>query len=126
LERVDACAFCGSGLKSSTFPSSVVVLGERGFCECKFLARVAFESGSRWERIEKEAFSGSELKLSVIPSSGIVLGKGSFSDCWSLESVTFESGSRLEWIEAGSISSWFPENGRGARRNNRTRGKEGL
>jgi hypothetical protein len=39
-------------------PSSVVVLGEWSFRECKSLESVIFESGSRSERIEKWMFEG--------------------------------------------------------------------
>jgi hypothetical protein len=86
---------CGS----IVIPSSVVVLGNRTFYQCKSLESVTFESGSRLERIEQGAFRESGLKSILIPSSVVVLGKESFYLCKSLESVTFESGSRLQRIE---------------------------
>jgi hypothetical protein len=80
-------------------PSSVIVLGQSSFMECKDLSSVFFGKGSRLERIEECAFRGSELASVVIPSSVIVLGQSSFMECAYLTSVIFGEGSRLERIE---------------------------
>jgi hypothetical protein len=85
-------------------PSSVVVLGDCGFCTCSSLEYVIFESGARVERIEAGVFQESGLKSIVIPSSVVVLGDWSFRNCRSLKSVIFESGSRLERIGESAFS----------------------
>jgi hypothetical protein len=99
LERIEECAFHGSGLRSIIIPSSVVVLGKRSFLECRSLESVIFESGSRLECIEECAFKKSGLKMIEIPCSVVVLANWSFHQCESLYSVVFENGSRLERLE---------------------------
>jgi hypothetical protein len=120
LERIEESAFYKSGLKSIVIPSSVVVLGEKSFYECKSLESVTVEDdfplkprspmliqhprwGSRLERIGESGFDGLRLKSIEIPSSVVILCKRSFYHCDSLESVTFESGSRLERIEESAF-----------------------
>jgi hypothetical protein len=80
-------------------PSSVEVLSERCFSECKSLSSVTFESGSKLSRIEKNAFAGTGLIDIIIPASVDFLGEGCFADINSLSSVAFESESRLSRIE---------------------------
>jgi hypothetical protein len=85
-------------------PSSVEVLGEKCFYECRSLSLVTFESGSRLSRIEKLAFYRTGLIEIIIPSSVEVLGDGCFYECRSLSSVTFESGSKLREVGRDALS----------------------
>jgi hypothetical protein len=90
-------------------PSSIEILGERCFAECRSLSSVTFESGSRLLRIGGGAFGGTGLVEIVIPASVEVLGVGCFSLCRSLSSVRFESGSRLLETENEVLhkARWF-------------------
>jgi hypothetical protein len=54
-------------LESIVIPSSVVILGKRLFCECKYLYSVTFESGSRLRRIEEETFRRCEFESMELP-----------------------------------------------------------
>jgi hypothetical protein len=78
LERIEASACEESGLKSILIPSSVVVLGEGSFYECKSLESVTFESRSRLQRIEASAFYGSGLKSIEIPGSVTFIDSSAF------------------------------------------------
>jgi hypothetical protein len=65
---IDEWVFSFGGLKSILIPSSVDVLGQSSFFQCKSLESVTFENCSRLERIEESAFSWSGLKSIVTPS----------------------------------------------------------
>jgi hypothetical protein len=99
LQRIEKEAFCGTGLKNMTIPSSVEVIGDDCFYECKSLCEVTFETGSKLQRIETLAFRETGLKKMTIPSSVEVIGEFCFSSCESLSEVTFERGSKLQRIE---------------------------
>jgi hypothetical protein len=71
LRRIEESAFAGSGLKSISIPSSVVVLGESSFCRCARLQRVKFKNGlngdSRLERIGASChWSCSDSRVSLV------------------------------------------------------------
>jgi hypothetical protein len=85
--------------------SGIEVICQKCFSDCKSLASVTFESGSRLSRLEKSAFSQSGLHSIHFPASIEVICESCFSNCKSLESVTFESGSRLSRLEKKAFSS---------------------
>jgi hypothetical protein len=85
-------------LKKITIPSSVELIGERGFFSCKSLREITFEAGSKLRRIGGRAFDNTGLWKIVIPSSVEVIGGRCFSGCISLREVTCETGSRLKEI----------------------------
>jgi hypothetical protein len=90
--------FRHTGLIQIIFPSSIEVLGETCFHDCRALSSVRFESRSRLSRIECPAFFGTGLIEIILPSSVEVLGEKCFYMCGSLSPITFESGSRLREI----------------------------
>jgi hypothetical protein len=78
LSRIEKFGFSGTGLIEIILPSSVEVLCESCFSECKSLFSVTFESGSRLSRIEKWAFYGTGLIEIIVPASVEVLGERCF------------------------------------------------
>jgi hypothetical protein len=98
LSRIEKQAFSQTGLIEIILPSSIEVLDEGCFSNCRSLSSVTFESGSRLSRIEKKAFSQTGLIEIILPSSVEVLGEKCFADCRLLSSITFESGSRLREV----------------------------
>jgi hypothetical protein len=54
LSRIGKRAFRGTGLVGIILPSSVAILGEGCFAECKSLSSVTFEAGSPLLGIERE------------------------------------------------------------------------
>jgi hypothetical protein len=85
-------------------PSSVEMLGEKCFLQCRLLTSVTFESGSRLSRLAKGVFSETGLIEIVIPASVEVIGAKCFAQCRSLSSITFEEGSRLREIDGSAFS----------------------
>jgi hypothetical protein len=65
------------------------------FSDCKSLASITFETGSRLSRLEKSAFSGSGLRSIHFPASIEVICEFCFSDCTALTSVSFDPSSVL-------------------------------
>jgi hypothetical protein len=90
-------------LKSIIIPSSVEVLCESCFFECKSLSSVTFESGSRLQCIEESTFRESGLTSITIPSSVEMLCKLCFAQCHSIESITFENDLKLSRIELTTL-----------------------
>jgi hypothetical protein len=94
--------------------SSIEVIRENFFVECKSLSWAAFEIGSRLSELEAQAFSKSGLTSIHLPASVTVIGESCFSSCGSLVSITFESGSQLsqlaKWAfyESGLTSIHLP------------------
>jgi predicted DsbA family dithiol-disulfide isomerase len=89
-----------AGLTSIHIPSSVEVICEYCFSNCKSFASVIFDSDTKVSRFEGDVFSGSGLTSIHIPSSVEVICEFCFSDCKSLASVTFDSDTkvlRFDW-----------------------------
>ena len=104
-----------------TLPSTLQVLGDGTFAECRELREVAFEKGSKLKRIGKRVFrecgslksiclpegletielgcfSKSGLEEIAIPSSVATMKELVFSECKALRTVTFKEGNRLRTI----------------------------
>jgi predicted DsbA family dithiol-disulfide isomerase len=77
-------------------PSSVEMICEECFRDCRSLTSVTFEVNSKLSRLERYAFCESGLMSIHIPSSVEVICEGCFSECTSLKSVTFEVDSKLQ------------------------------
>jgi hypothetical protein len=87
-------------LKSICIPSSVEIVCEYCFCDCKNLSSAIFEIGCKISVIEKRAFWGCEsLKSIRIPATVTTLGEDCFAACKSLSSVLFEIGCKISVIE---------------------------
>jgi hypothetical protein len=96
--------FIETGLIEIVIPSSVEIIGERCFFQCRSLTSVTFESGSRLSRIANRVFCETGLINIVIPASVEVLDSNCFAQCKSLSSITFERGSRLREIDGTAFS----------------------
>ena len=101
VEVIRAHWFYKSHIKSVEIPSSVRKIETEAFCECFYLERVRFASGSNLTEIGSDSFSGTEIKSIVIPKSVMTIRDGAFGYCSSLRSVVFEKGSRLQVLEGG-------------------------
>jgi hypothetical protein len=76
-------------------PSSVEVICEHCFSECKSLASVLFDSDIKVLRFDRYAFSCNGLTSIHILSSFEAIYEHCFSECKSLASVTRDPGSKL-------------------------------
>jgi hypothetical protein len=83
--------------------SSIQVISEAFFLECKSLAWTSFETGSRFYRLEDRAFCESGLTSIHLPASVSVIGEFCFSGCRSLTSITFDNASQLQEIHLGAF-----------------------
>jgi hypothetical protein len=101
ISRLEALAFCESGLTSIHLPASVSVIGEFCFSGCGSLTSITIESGSRLFRLANRAFCGSGLTAIHVPASISVIGAFCFSGCDSLTSITFDPASKFRGSEAG-------------------------
>jgi hypothetical protein len=79
--------------------SSIQLISNSVFRECKLLSWAAFEAGSQLSEHAKEAFRTSGLTSIHLPASVTVIGDDCFSSCRSLVVITFESGSQLSQLE---------------------------
>jgi hypothetical protein len=86
-------------------PATVELIGKECFSNCKTLAEVTFESGSKLRQIGNRAFSNTAIRRIEIPASVITIGHHCFSGCKSLREVTFESGSSLTSLSLTSLTS---------------------
>jgi hypothetical protein len=68
LVRIEASAFCGSGLNAIIIPSSVEILGEKCFFNCGLLQSVTFDPQSRLRELGKDAFTGISISP-ILPVS---------------------------------------------------------
>jgi hypothetical protein len=104
LSRLEARAFCESGLTSIHLPASVSVIGEHCFSDCASLASITFESGSQLSELANSVFSSSGLTSIHLPASVLVIGARCFSDCVSLTSITFDPASKFCGSEADLLA----------------------
>ena len=58
LKTIKAFCFAYSGLTGIQFPSSLEIIEEEAFSECKDLIKVIFAEGSKLSEIEPSAFQG--------------------------------------------------------------------
>lgn len=80
--------FAGTRLRHVALPSTLQVLGDRTFAECKKLREVAFEKGSRLKSIGKYAFSYCySLKRIGLPETLETIGDIAFFEI-GLEEIT--------------------------------------
>ncbi|MDE6520349.1 MAG: leucine-rich repeat domain-containing protein [Ruminococcus sp.] len=68
--------FRGSGIRSVTIPSSVKIIGEEAFDNCRNLTKVTLNNGL--ENIKKYAFHGSSINEIVLPETVKTIGKYAF------------------------------------------------
>jgi hypothetical protein len=80
LLRIGEWGFQLTVLIEIIVPSSIEVLGEKCFYECRSHSSVTFESGSRLSRIEKDAFFEAGLVEIILPESAEVLGEHYIAD----------------------------------------------
>jgi hypothetical protein len=79
--------------------SSIRVISENFFLECKSLSWTTFEPGSQLSELAKKAFSRSGLTSIHLPASVTVIGERCFSGCRSLASITFDPASKFRGSE---------------------------
>jgi hypothetical protein len=84
--------------------SSIQVISEKFFMDCKSLSWAAFESGSQLSQFANGAFFWSGLTSIHLPASVTVIGDECFSCCGLLTSITFESGSQLSQLGKRAFS----------------------
>jgi hypothetical protein len=96
--------FSKTGLASIHIPSSVEVICEYCFFECRSLASVRSDSDAKVSRFENRAFYGSGLTSIHIPSSVEVICEDCFFGCESLRSVTRDPGSKLHTTLSGLLA----------------------
>jgi hypothetical protein len=96
LERLSVRCFAGSGLISISIPSSVKVIGEKSFHQCRSLTSVTIEAASVLDRIEQSAFESTALRSIVVPRTVLFLGTCCFASAHALRSLVFERGSILK------------------------------
>ena len=102
LEVIGDYGFFDSGLEDLKLPSTVRVVGENAFRDCRDLRKVELQEGL--ENIMTNCFSGSRIKEIRIPASVRRIGSEAFSQCDSLGAVAFAPGSRLEKV--GKRAFW--------------------
>ena len=79
-------AFSDSHITSVTIPTSVTIIGERAFSQCKSLTSVEISEGVT--KIGASAFSNCDSLVSIeLPDSVTIIGESLFSNCDILESV---------------------------------------
>jgi hypothetical protein len=93
-----------NGCDRQWMSSSICVISEDFFFECKSLSWAPFEFDSQLSQLEFRAFSGSGLRSIHLPASVSVIGERCFSDCVSLTSIIFESGSQLCQLASETFS----------------------
>jgi hypothetical protein len=100
VRLIDSEAFRLSRLTRICICSSVEVLGESCFADCRHLRIVTFAGDSKLKELRCSAFEGCEKLLAIcLPASVEVIGQSCFSGCSSLWDVTFAAESRLLRIE---------------------------
>ena len=90
LEYLGKECFEKSGLESIKTPSTLKVIEELAFCECKNLRRVEFSEGL--EKIGAAAFYESGIKQVKLPSSTRKIGAEAFALCKRFRSVQLNEG----------------------------------
>jgi hypothetical protein len=86
------------------FSSSILIIPQECFFECKSFTSIAFEVGSKLQQIGESAFAWSGLTTIHIPASVEVFCKRCFCNSESLISITFEPNSRLRRIEDAAFA----------------------
>jgi hypothetical protein len=76
-------------------PSSVEVICERCFSECRSLTFITFDSYTKVSRVDRYAFYLNGLTSTHIPLSVELICEGCFRGCESLISVMYDPSSKL-------------------------------
>jgi len=82
VTEIGSYAFANTGITSVTLPSSIKIIGDNAFSDCKTLTKVNFPEGLT--QIGKSAFSNTGMNSLVLPSSLKSIGDSAFSGCKSL------------------------------------------
>ena len=92
-----------TSLKSIHIPSSVQIIEESAFANCKNLQEVTFGENSKLSIIKGTgAFAGCvSLSSITIPASVDTIGPLAFGGCTGLSSLIFEDSSKLKYIGGG-------------------------
>jgi hypothetical protein len=113
LFRLEARAFCGSGLTSIHLPASVPAIGEDFFSCCGSLASISFDCASQLREIHPAAFIGVPVEALILPGGIRHLSGSAFTETrletlfFSLLSKNFTvSGSIVEDI-SGRCLIWY-------------------
>jgi hypothetical protein len=105
--ELGAFGYCDR-LQSITIPSSVTIIGQSCFGDCRSLQVVSFEPDSQLISLGECTFEHcAELKGIVLPSSLEIIGSFCFCDCHKLGSVTFQDYSKLVRIERMAFAHCF-------------------
>ena len=102
LCTIEEGAFCGTLIKSITFPKGLKTIGKSAFCGCQELTSISFEDDSCLEEIGEEAFRycnkyGNFSRPLVLPASLKQLGEKAFADS-GFSTVDMKSASLLTEI----------------------------
>jgi hypothetical protein len=96
-----AFAFSG-GLREITLPSSVEILGDRCFENCRQLETVTFEEQSKLRKIGERAFASSGIKSFTIPASVNEMDGSAFLGC-PLQVIDFGPGNRRLMVRESTL-----------------------
>lgn len=88
--EIIAYAFSSKEIESITIPSTVKIIGNEAFKDCKNLVEINLVDGI--EIIEDRAFLGSGLKKITLPSTLKNIGDLAFAECVELSEIVFSEG----------------------------------
>lgn len=110
IQKFGKNAFYQSAIQKIVIPSSVKIIGNSAFYDCKDLKIVDFSNDSQLEIIESEAFSSSGVEKIIIPSTTKIINENAFHNCEKLEILEFCKNSSLEIIGNNAFSGCKFEN----------------
>lgn len=81
LEEINYDCFSKTGIETIKIPSSLKILGDRVFCDCKYLKQVDFPECGVLDQIGKSCFAISGIEQITIPNYVKTLCENAFSSC---------------------------------------------
>lgn len=89
---IKAYWFAQSDIESVTVPTSVGIVQDYAFCECKNLRKATLPKFGLLETLGQWCFAGSAVEEIVFPQDLETIGAHAFQGCRSLQRVTFNKG----------------------------------
>lgn len=94
LEKLGYSAFYGSAIESITLPSTLKMIEEYTFFECKSLKSIEIPEGV--ECVEKECFSSSGIEEIMLPSMLMEIDGLASDGCSKLKTVWADEGYTID------------------------------
>ena len=104
IEGIGMNAFVGSSIKEVVITKNITYIGGNAFGNCKSLASIEFEKGSKLSHIDGSFYSTAITSISFENTELLTsISQGSFAGCQNLKTVKFKNDGKLTDICTGAF-----------------------